>query len=151
MHVCVFTAGKKILNDLTVFPGKYISKGAVDMTFSSDVGNNPSNPYIQISSEIKSCVIKGMTQGEKYWTTEIHVILCAKSFVSNDKNLRWYRYRPILRMFGIGSEKVVLSHPYWWVTLCVKVEIILAWYGILKMQAHVGDYKRRESNAHTFV
>ncbi len=66
MHVCVFTAGKKILNDLTVFPGKYISKGAVDMTFSSDVGNNPSNPYIQISSEIKSCVIKGMTQGEKY-------------------------------------------------------------------------------------
>ncbi len=92
-----------------------------------------------------------MTQGEKYWTTEIHLILCAKSFVSNDKNLRWYPYRPILRMFGIGSEKVVLSHPYWWVTLCVKVEIILAWYGILKMHAHVGDYKRRESNAHTFV
>ncbi len=31
-----------------MFLSKYISKGAVDMKISPDVGNNPSNPYIQI-------------------------------------------------------------------------------------------------------
>jgi len=30
-----------------IFLSKYIFKGAVDMKFSPDVGNNPSNPYLQ--------------------------------------------------------------------------------------------------------
>ncbi len=39
--------GKISSEHVTIFPSKYISKGAVDMKFSPDVGNNPSNPYIQ--------------------------------------------------------------------------------------------------------
>ncbi len=53
MSICIYTAGK-----ISIFLSKYISKGAVDLTFSQDVGNNPSNPYIKISSEIKLYVIK---------------------------------------------------------------------------------------------
>ncbi len=30
-----------------MYRSKYISKGAVDLIFSPDVGNNPSYPYIQ--------------------------------------------------------------------------------------------------------
>ncbi len=40
--------GKISIEHITIFLSKYISKGAVGMTFSSDVSNNPSNPYIQI-------------------------------------------------------------------------------------------------------
>ncbi len=40
------------------FPVNNFCKGAVDMKFSPDVDNNPSYPYIQISSDMKSCVIK---------------------------------------------------------------------------------------------
>ncbi len=42
------TAGKISIEHVTMFLSKYISKGAVDMKFSPDVGNNPSNPYIQM-------------------------------------------------------------------------------------------------------
>ncbi len=41
------TAGKISIEHVTIFLSKYISKGAVDMKFSPDVRNNPSNPYIQ--------------------------------------------------------------------------------------------------------
>ncbi len=41
------TAGKISIEHVTIFLIKYISKCAVDMKFSPDVGNNPSNPYIQ--------------------------------------------------------------------------------------------------------
>ncbi len=43
----MYTAGKIIIEHVTIFPSKYISKGTVVMTFSPDVGNNSSNPYIQ--------------------------------------------------------------------------------------------------------
>ncbi len=42
-----YTAGKISIEHVTIFLIKYISKGAVDMKFSPDVRNNPSNPYIQ--------------------------------------------------------------------------------------------------------
>ncbi len=32
-----YTAGKISIEHVTIFPGKYISKGAVDMKFSPDV------------------------------------------------------------------------------------------------------------------
>ena len=41
------TAGKISIEHVTIFLSKNISKGAIDMKFSPDVGNNPSNPYIQ--------------------------------------------------------------------------------------------------------
>ncbi len=41
-------AGKISFEHIPIFPSKYISKGAVDMTFSPDVDNNPNNSYIQI-------------------------------------------------------------------------------------------------------
>ncbi len=41
-------AGKISFEHITIFPSKYISKGAVDMIFSPDVDNNPSSSYIQI-------------------------------------------------------------------------------------------------------
>ncbi len=41
------TVGKISIEYVTIFLSKYISKGAADMKFSTDVGNNPSNPYIQ--------------------------------------------------------------------------------------------------------
>ncbi len=46
---CMFahTVGKISIEHITIFPSKCISKCAVDMTFSPDVSNNPSNPYIQ--------------------------------------------------------------------------------------------------------
>ncbi len=43
----IYTAGKISIKHVTIFLSKYISKGAVDMKFSPDVGNSPSNPYIQ--------------------------------------------------------------------------------------------------------
>ncbi len=43
------------IEHVTIFPSKYVSKSAVDMKCSPDVDNNPSNPYIQINSEIKLC------------------------------------------------------------------------------------------------
>ncbi len=43
-----FTAGKISIEHITIFLSKYVSKGAVDLKFSPDVGNNPRNPYIQI-------------------------------------------------------------------------------------------------------
>ncbi len=43
-----YTAGKISIEHITIFPSKYISKGAVDMKFSPDVSNNQSNEYIQI-------------------------------------------------------------------------------------------------------
>ncbi len=39
-----YTAGKISIERVT---SKHISKGAVDLKFSPDVGSNPSNPYIQ--------------------------------------------------------------------------------------------------------
>ncbi len=43
----IYTLGKISIEHITIFLSRYISKGAADMTFSPDVGNNPSNPYIQ--------------------------------------------------------------------------------------------------------
>ena len=42
-----YTAGKISIEHVTIFLSKNISKGAIDMKFSPDVGNNQSNPYIQ--------------------------------------------------------------------------------------------------------
>ncbi len=64
--------GKINIEYVTIFPSKYISKGAVDMKCSPDVSDNPSNPYIQINnqkqicSEIKLCVIKWNDTGKRY-------------------------------------------------------------------------------------
>ena len=41
------TTGKISIEHVTIFLSKYISKGAIDMIFSPDSGNNPGNPYIQ--------------------------------------------------------------------------------------------------------
>ncbi len=43
----IYTAGKISIEHVTIFLIKYIYKGAFDMKFSPDVGNNPSDPYIQ--------------------------------------------------------------------------------------------------------
>ncbi len=48
IYTCKDTASKISIEHVTIFPSKYVSKSAVDMIFSPDVGNNPSNPYIQI-------------------------------------------------------------------------------------------------------
>ncbi len=45
----IYTAGKISIEHVTIFLSKYISKGAVDLKFSPDVGNNPSKTK-QISS-----------------------------------------------------------------------------------------------------
>ncbi len=42
------TAGKISIEQVTIFHYKYISEDAVDLKFSPDVNNNPSNPYILI-------------------------------------------------------------------------------------------------------
>ncbi len=47
IHTYIHTAGKISIEDVNIFLSKYISKGVVDMTFSPDVGSNPSIPYIQ--------------------------------------------------------------------------------------------------------
>lgn len=44
-----YTPGKIRVEHFTIFPSKSISKGAVDIKFSSDVGNKPSNPDMQMS------------------------------------------------------------------------------------------------------
>ncbi len=44
----IYTAGKISIEHVTIFPSKYVSKSAANMKFSPDVGNNQSNPYIQI-------------------------------------------------------------------------------------------------------
>ncbi len=46
--VVPLTAGKIIIEHITIFPSKYISKGVVDMKFSPDVGNNVCDfsPYV---------------------------------------------------------------------------------------------------------
>lgn len=43
------TPGKIRVEHFTIFPSKSISKGPVDIKFSSDVGNKPSNPDVQMS------------------------------------------------------------------------------------------------------
>ncbi len=59
IYIYTHTAGKISIEHVTIFLSKSVSKGDVDMKFSPDVGNNPSNPYIQktkqISSEMKLC------------------------------------------------------------------------------------------------
>ncbi len=47
IYIYIYIAGKISIEHVTTFLNKYISKGAVDMKFSPDVGNNPSNLYIQ--------------------------------------------------------------------------------------------------------
>lgn len=41
-----FTVGK-IIEHIGKFLSKYISKGDIDMKWSPNVGNNPSNPHMQ--------------------------------------------------------------------------------------------------------
>ncbi len=50
--ICIYTVGKISIEHVTIFLSKHISKGAFDMKFSPDVGNNPSNPYIQTKQNI---------------------------------------------------------------------------------------------------
>ena len=45
--IYINTAGKISIEHVTIFLSKYILKGSIDMKFSPDVGNNPSNPYMQ--------------------------------------------------------------------------------------------------------
>ena len=40
-----YTVGKISIEHVTIFLSKNISNGAIDMTFSPGVGNNPSNQY----------------------------------------------------------------------------------------------------------
>ncbi len=40
----IYTVGKISIEHVTIFLSKYISKGAVDLKFSPNAGNNPSNP-----------------------------------------------------------------------------------------------------------
>ncbi len=47
IYIYIHTAGKISIEHVTIFLSKCISKGAVDLKFSTDVRNNPSNPYIQ--------------------------------------------------------------------------------------------------------
>ncbi len=47
IYIYIYTVGKISIEHVTIFLSKYISKGAVDMKCSPDVGNNPSNPYTQ--------------------------------------------------------------------------------------------------------
>ncbi len=42
IYIYIYTAGKISIEHVTIFLRKYISKGAVDIKFSPDVGNNPS-------------------------------------------------------------------------------------------------------------
>ena len=44
--ILIYTAGKISIEHVTIFLSKNISKGAIDMNGSPDVGNNPSNQYI---------------------------------------------------------------------------------------------------------
>ncbi len=45
------TAGKISIEQVTIILSKYISEDAVDLKFSPDVNNNPSNPYILIKQK----------------------------------------------------------------------------------------------------
>lgn len=47
---CIITVGKISIEHN--FLSKYVSKGAIVMKFSPDVGNNPSNPDIQRNQTI---------------------------------------------------------------------------------------------------
>ena len=79
--MCAYTAGKLSIEHVTIFLSKYISKDAIDMIFSPDVGNNRSNPYIkrnkQINSEMKLCIIM--------WNDTWHVLMTsvAEHFIAN--------------------------------------------------------------------
>ena len=46
-NIHIHAVGEISIQHATLFLSKYISKGAIDMTFSTNVGNYPSNPYIQ--------------------------------------------------------------------------------------------------------
>ncbi len=77
---CLSTAGKIIIEHVTIFLSKYIYKGEVDITFSPDVSNNPSNPHKtkHTSSEIESCVIKLNDTGGKL----LNILKCIASHKS---------------------------------------------------------------------
>ncbi len=47
-HTHTHTHDTISIEHVNIFPSKYVSKGAVDLKLSPDVGNNPSNPCIQI-------------------------------------------------------------------------------------------------------
>ncbi len=51
-YIITKTADKISTEHATFFLTKYIYKGAVDFTFSPDVGNNPSHSYIQRKQNI---------------------------------------------------------------------------------------------------
>ena len=52
----IYTAGKISIEHVAILLSKYISRGAIDMKFSPDVGNIHIKTPKQISSEIKLCV-----------------------------------------------------------------------------------------------
>ena len=49
---CSHTSGRISIEHVTIFLHKYLSKGAVDMKLSPDVGNNPYNPLMQRNQTI---------------------------------------------------------------------------------------------------
>ncbi len=67
-HTHTHTAGKISIEHITVFLSKYISKGAVDITFSWHLHKEKTK---QISSEIQLCVMKWNDTGKgiehAYW------------------------------------------------------------------------------------
>lgn len=78
---------------LTGFFLAQIDQGAgnIDMKFSPNVSNNPSNAKTQRNQTIdfhKLCVIIRKDRGGKVLNplTEMYVILCTKDFAGNDRN-----------------------------------------------------------------
>ncbi len=47
LYIYIYTAGKISIEHITIFLSKYISKGAVDMKCSADVGNLQTQTYMQ--------------------------------------------------------------------------------------------------------
>ncbi len=59
-HKFFMYMGKISIQHVTIFLSKYISKGAVDITFSPDVGNKPSNPF-------RNGITEGKSIEHAYW------------------------------------------------------------------------------------
>lgn len=45
--LCIYTAGKNSIKQVMIFPGKYISKGAVDVKLTQILVKTPNNPNFQ--------------------------------------------------------------------------------------------------------
>lgn len=71
LHVCLYTWGIISIEHITSFLNKYISKDAVGIKFSPDVGSYPFNPHMQRNQIIDyytmsiNCVIIRNNAGKK--------------------------------------------------------------------------------------